>query len=89
MPNHKSAAKRVGLSQKQNAYNRHYKTMMKTAVKKVRTSTNPEEAKSLVVAAQVILDKLVTKGVIKKNKASNQKSKLMLFINKMAAPAAN
>jgi len=89
MPNHKSAERRVNTSNRQNAYNRHYKSMMKTAVKKVRSTTTPEEAKDLLVAAQSILDKLVTKGVIKKNKASNQKSKLMRLVNKMAAPVAN
>lgn len=83
MPHHKSAAKRLKQSKKQNAYNRQYKSMMKTAVKKVRTSSTKEDAQGNLLFAQSILDKLVKKGVLKKNNASNKKSKLMKFINKI------
>jgi len=75
--------KRLKQSKKQNAYNRHYKSMIKTALKKVKTSVTKEEATVNVLAAQSILDRLVTKGVIKKNNASNKKSKLMKFAEKM------
>ena len=75
--------KRLKQSKKQNAYNKHYKSMMKTALKKVKSSENKEDAKVNVIAAQSILDKLVIKGIIKKNNASNKKSKLMKFAEKM------
>lgn len=75
--------KRLKQSKKQNAYNKHYKSMMKTALKKVKNSENKEDANINVLAAQSILDKLVIKGVIKKNNASNKKSKLMKFADKM------
>lgn len=83
MPHHKSCKKRLRQTKKLNAYNKHYKTMMKTALKKVKSSENKEDAKVNVIAAQSILDKLVIKGVIKKNNASNKKSKLMKFAEKM------
>jgi len=83
MPHHKSTAKRLRQSKKENAYNRHYKTMMKTALKKVKTSVTKEDAAANVLAAQSILDRLVTKGIIKKNNASNKKSKLMKFVEKV------
>lgn len=83
MPHHKSTAKRLRQSKKENAYNRHYKTMMKTALKKVKTSVTKEDATANVLAAQSILDRLVTKGIIKKNNASNKKSKLMKFAEKV------
>ena len=83
MPHHKSNKKRLKQSEKQNAYNKHFKTMMKTALKKVKNSENKEDANVNVLAAQSILDKLVIKGVIKKNNASNKKSKLMKFAGKM------
>ncbi|MBN1970607.1 MAG: 30S ribosomal protein S20 [Candidatus Delongbacteria bacterium] len=84
MPHHLSAKKRLKKSKKENAYNRHYKSMMKTAVKKVRTAENAEAAEANFIMAQSILDKLVIKGVIKKNNASNKKSKLRSAIAKMA-----
>ena len=83
MPHHKSAAKRLKKSKVENAYNRHYRTMMKTALKKVKTSATKEEGSINLIAAQSILDKLVIKGIIKKNNASNKKSRLSKFLNKI------
>ncbi len=88
MPHHKSAEKRLRKSKVENAYNRHYRSMMKTAVKKVRTSANKDEALKNYILAQSILDKLVTKGIIKKNNASNKKSRLSDLIRKIEPEAA-
>lgn len=85
MAHHKSAKKRIKTSRKENAYNKHYKTMVKTAVKKVRQATTLEEGKTSLLVAQSILDKLITKGVMKKNTVANQKSKLMKFVNGLSA----
>ncbi|HQO08779.1 MAG TPA: 30S ribosomal protein S20 [Clostridiales bacterium] len=83
MPHHKSAAKRLKKSKVENAYNRHYRTMMKTALKKVKSSATKEEGAKNLVTAQSILDKLVIKGIIKKNNAANKKSRLSKFLNKI------
>jgi len=83
MPHHKSAAKRLKKSKVENAYNRHYRTMMRTALKKVKTSATKEDGAKNLIAAQSILDKLVIKGIIKKNNASNKKSRLSKFLNKI------
>jgi len=83
MPHHKSAAKRLKKSKVENAYNRHYRSMMKTALKKVKTSATKEDGEKNLIAAQSILDKLVIKGIIKKNNASNKKSRLSKFLNKI------
>jgi small subunit ribosomal protein S20 len=83
MPHHKSAAKRLKQSKVENAYNRHYRTMMRTALKKVKNSTSKEDGAKNLIAAQSILDKLVIKGIIKKNNASNKKSRLSKFLNKI------
>lgn len=83
MPHHKSAAKRLKKSRVENAYNRHYRTMMKTALKKVKNSPTQEEGAKNLIVAQSILDKLVIKGIIKKNNASNKKSRLSKFIKKI------
>jgi small subunit ribosomal protein S20 len=83
MPHHKSAAKRLKKSKVENAYNRHYRSMMKTALKKVKASTTKEDGAKNLIVAQSILDKLVIKGIIKKNNASNKKSRLSKFLNKI------
>ena len=76
--------KRVRTSKKQNAYNKHYKTMLKTAIKNVQTAENKEDTSAKVVIAQKIIDSLASKGIIKKNNASNKKSRLMKYANKIA-----
>jgi len=83
MPHHKSAAKRLKQSKKLNEYNKHYRTLMKTAVKKVESSITKEDAEKNYLMAQSVIDKLVKKGILKKNNASNKKSKLMRFIRNM------
>ena len=60
---------------------------MKTIIKKINVYSYDElseDAKEKLIIAQSILDKLVVKGVIKKNKASNQKAKLTKHANKLS-----
>ena len=66
-----SELKRVRQSRKANTYNNHYKSMMKTSIKKVLDSTTKEDANSLKDEAFKIIDKVASKGVIHKNKAAN------------------
>ncbi len=84
MATHKSAIKRHKQSLKRRAMNRARKSELKTWIKKVRTAQDKETAKAAYNKVVSLLDKLATKGIIHKNKASNQKSKLALFINKLA-----
>lgn len=84
MAHHKSAKKRIVLSKKQNIYNKSYKSLMKTTIKKVRSITDKEQVQKELQKAYSILDKLVTKGVIHKNKAANKKSKLAKYANSLS-----
>ena len=79
-----SELKRVRQSRKANSYNNHYKSMMKTSMKKVLNSTSKEDATSLKDEAFKIIDKVASKGVIHKNKAANQKSRVSRHINKLS-----
>jgi small subunit ribosomal protein S20 len=84
MATHKSAIKRHRQSLKRRAMNRSRKSELKTWIRKVRTAQDKETAKAAYNKVVSLLDKLATKGIIHKNKASNQKSRLALFINKLA-----
>ncbi len=84
MATHKSAIKRHRQSLKRRAMNRARKGELKTWIKKVRTAQDKATAQEAYKKVVSLLDKLATKGIIHKNKASNQKSKLALFINKLA-----
>ena len=79
-----SELKRVRQSRKANSYNNHYKSMMKTSMKKVLNSTSKEDATSLKDEAFKIIDKVASKGVIHKNKAANQKSRVSRHLNKLS-----
>ena len=76
-----SELKRVRQSRKANEYNNHYKSMMKTTIKKVLATTKKDDAESLKNEAFKVIDKVASKGVIHKNKASNQKSRVSKHLN--------
>ena len=85
MPQHKSAEKRVRTSEKKREINRAYKTRLKNVIKSVREKKDKESAEKSLQTATAVIDKLASKGVIHKNKAANQKSKLAKAVNKLAA----
>ena len=85
MPHHKSAAKRVKTNEKARLSNIAVKSRMRSAVKAVRAATTKAEAEIALKAAIPILDRTAAKGVIKKETASRQKSRLALFAAKLPA----
>ncbi|MCC9294208.1 30S ribosomal protein S20 [Clostridium sp. WLY-B-L2] len=88
MANIKSAKKRIKVIQTKTLRNRIIKSSLKTTIKKFLTSVenkNVEEAKVTFTAAIKALDMAASKGVIHKNKASRDKSKLTLKLNGLVA----
>ena len=83
MAQHKSAEKRARQSVKRRAVNKEEKSEMKTLLKKVRIEKDKEKASAALKEAVSVLDKLASKGLIHKNKAANQKSKLTKHVNKL------
>ena len=76
-----SELKRVKQSRKANARNKHYKSMLKNAIKAVEEASSENKQDQYEKAVSVI-DKVSSKGVIHKNKASRKKSRLSRVINK-------
>ncbi|HTM20904.1 MAG TPA: 30S ribosomal protein S20, partial [Kofleriaceae bacterium] len=78
MPSHKSAEKRDRQKKRRNAANKLNVGAMRTALKKARAAVDAKaaDAKTLVAQAVSIVDRAVTKGVIKKNAASRYISRL-------------
>lgn len=77
MPNIKSAAKRVKVSEKKNMRNRMIKSAMRTSVKKYDTALAEGSADSaLLSATSGEVDKAAAKGVIHKNAANRKKSRM-------------
>ena len=84
MANHKSAIKRIRQSEARKLRNRYYAKTMRNAVRDLRKMTDKAVALEQHKKVSSMLDKLARKNVISKNKASNLKSKLALYINKLA-----
>jgi len=83
MPQHKSAEKRVRQSARRAEQNKTRISKMRTLVKKVRTATAKADGTSALKVAVKYLDQIAAKGIIPKNTASNQKSRLTKFVNKL------
>ncbi len=84
MPSHKSAKERVRRNERDNNKNRHYKMLMKEAVKAILTAKEKKEAQKQLNLTIALLDKMVVKGIIHRNKSSNHKSKLAKKVNALA-----
>ncbi|GJQ20906.1 MAG: 30S ribosomal protein S20 [Bacteroidia bacterium] len=80
MPRHKSAEKRMRQSARRHIRNKARLSRMKTLIKKVRAAKEKKEAETALKNAVQYLDRLAAKGVIHRNKAANQKSKLTRFV---------
>jgi len=83
MANYASSVRRIRRSEKSRQRNRHYMSMMKTAIKDVLSSKTKEDAEKLLPHTSSLLDKLASKRIIHRNKAANQKSRLTIFVNNL------
>jgi small subunit ribosomal protein S20 len=83
MPNHKSAEKRVRQSRKRKVHNKYYAKTMRNAVKRLRNTTDKQEAENKLPEVTAMIDKMAKKNIIHKNKAANLKSSLAQQINRM------
>ena len=83
MANHNSSLKRIRQTKTRTLHNRYYAKTMRNAVRKLRATTNKEEAVKMFPIVQKMLDKLAKTNIIHKNKAANLKSSLAQHINKL------
>ena len=86
MATHKDALKRLRQSKKKNVRNRHYKSMMRTQVKKFRAAADAGEADTLnkmFPETVSLIHKLSSKGIIHKNQASRRISRLSALKKKV------
>lgn len=85
MPHHKSAEKRVGTNEIRRQRNVAATSRMRTAIKAVRTASTRSAGETALKATVAILDRTAAKGVIKREAASRQKSRLAKFVQKLPA----
>ncbi|OUJ73110.1 30S ribosomal protein S20 [Hymenobacter crusticola] len=85
MANHKSALKRIRSNEAKRVLNRYQAKSTRTAIKKLRATTDATEAQELLKKVSSMIDRLAKKNIIHKNKAANNKSKLAKFVKSLAA----
>ncbi len=83
MAHHKSALKRIRQNQKRRMHNRFYHKSTRTAIKRLRNTTDKEKAVKLLPLVVSMIDKLAKRNIIHSNKAANLKSKLTKHVNKL------
>lgn len=84
MANHDSSKKRIRQTKTRRIHNRYYAKTARNAVRKLRSTTDKAAAQAMLPVVVAMLDRLASKKAISKNKASNLKSKISLYINKLA-----
>ena len=84
MANHKSAKKRIRQNEKRRLYNRYHARTTRNAIRKLRAVKTKEEAITNYPRVISLIDRLAKKKIIHSNKASNLKSKLTKFVNKLS-----
>lgn len=88
MPNIKQQKKRVKTNEKARQRNMHFKSMVRTQVKKVRLAIEAKDvelAKTEYKEAVSLLDKAQVRGVFHRNKVARIKSDLARQINELSA----
>ncbi len=91
MANTKQAKKRVRQSEKHRQHNTSLRSMLRTYIKKVIAAIatgNQKAAQASLQEATPVIDRMVNKRIIHKNKAARHKSRLTNHIKKMATQAA-
>ena len=91
MANIKSAKKRARQSEKHRQHNASLRSMVRTYIKKVVAAVaagDKKLAEESYKAAQPVIDRMASKGLIHKNKAARHKSRLVASIKKLALGGA-
>ena len=83
MANHKSAIKRIKSDKEKMLRNKYQHKSARTAIQKLRETSNKKDAQGLLVYVTSMLDKLAKKNIIHNNKSANLKSKLTKHVNSL------
>ena len=83
MANNASAEKCIRQSERHRLHNKYYAKSTRNAIRALRNTTDKEAAVAYAPKVYAMIDKLAKMGLIHKNKASNLKSGLAVYINKL------
>ncbi len=92
MPIITSSMKDLRRTARRTARNRAAKGKLRSSLKRVRIAVDEKEAEAAgqaLVAATPIIDRAVSKGILHKNAAARQKSRLMRKVNQLTKTPAS
>jgi small subunit ribosomal protein S20 len=81
MANQKSAISRIRSSETKRLRNRYQLKTCRTFVKRLKKTTNQQEAEVLFKRVSSMLDRLAKRKILHKNKVANSKSTLAKLVN--------
>jgi len=81
MAHHKSAQKRIRQTAKRREQNRYYAKTMRNALRKLRATEDKKEASEKLPKVVSMIDRMVKRNQIHKNKGANIKSQITKFVN--------
>ena len=84
MANNASAEKANRQGERRKLHNRYYAKTTRNAIRDLRNTTDKAAAQENAPKVYAMIDKLAKIGVIHKNKASNLKSGIALYIGKLS-----
>ena len=88
MANSPQARKRARQAEKRRVHNASHRSMVRTYMKRVDAAVNANDAQAAAAAlaeAAPLIDKMVSKGIMHKNKAARHKSRLNKRVKALAA----
>lgn len=84
MPQIKSAKKAMRQARRHTVVNRAQRSALRTALKRVRSAPTKQEATQAYAAAVRLLDRAARKGLIHRNNAARNKSRLSKYVRTKA-----
>lgn len=79
-----STKKRIRQADKRNQRNRHYKSLVKTEIKKFMAADSKESGEKQLQKLYSLVDKVAQKGIVHKNRAAGIKSRLSRHLNSIS-----
>lgn len=64
--------------------NRAYRSQLRAVIKEIRTEKNKEKASEALTKVTALLDRAASRGLIHHRNAARNKSRLTLYVQKMA-----
>jgi small subunit ribosomal protein S20 len=88
MANHKSALKRIRQNAKRRTHNRHFRSTMRTEIKRLMTAIDAgdaDAAKAQLPATVGLIQRVAQKGIIHRKQAARRVSRLATKVNALSA----